>query len=68
MSEVRKDPTTGRVSVYAPERSCRPRELPIPSINRTPRPEYSPTCPFCPGNEASLAGIIVETKNDAGTS
>ena len=39
MSEIRKDITTGRLSVYAPERSCRPRELPIPSSERSPEPE-----------------------------
>ncbi len=66
MNEVRQDPTSGTVTIYAPERSCRPRELPIPTSERSPEPEYRPTCPFCPGNEAQLAGIIVDTKDQDG--
>ena len=66
MNEMRQDPTSGTVTIYAPERSCRPRELPIPTSERSPEPEYRPTCPFCPGNEAQLAGIILETKGADG--
>lgn len=39
MNEVRQDPTSGTVTIYAPERSCRPRELPVPSGDRSPELE-----------------------------
>jgi UDPglucose--hexose-1-phosphate uridylyltransferase len=47
MSEVRKDPVTGRSVIIAPERDKRPRQ-------RDPRNHLarSELCPFCAGNEA----------------
>jgi UDPglucose--hexose-1-phosphate uridylyltransferase len=47
MSEVRKDPVTGRSVVIAPERDKRPRQL--DPRNHLLRSEL---CPFCAGNEA----------------
>ncbi len=66
MSEVREDFTTGGATIYTPERSHRPRELPISSDDRSSEVEYSPTCPFCPGNEALLARIILEAEDETG--
>ena len=48
MSEIRKDPLTGRRVIIAPERAQRPKQ--IGSAAQTEPPQ---TCPFCPGNEAS---------------
>lgn len=46
MSELRKDPVTGRWVIIATERSQRPTDL-----EKTRRPFPQTTCPFCPGNE-----------------
>ena len=46
MSEIRKDPLTGRRVIIAPERAARPKQL-RPSSNA----DSPPACPFCPGNE-----------------
>jgi UDPglucose--hexose-1-phosphate uridylyltransferase len=51
MSEIRQDPTTKEWVIIARERSKRPNDF----IHRQPKPElpsFSPSCPFCPGNEA----------------
>ena len=46
MSEIRKDPLTGRAVIIAPERAQRPRQ--IGSNHELAAPD---ACPFCPGNE-----------------
>jgi UDPglucose--hexose-1-phosphate uridylyltransferase len=47
MSELRKDPVTGRSVIIAPERDKRPRQL--GARNHLAQSEL---CPFCAGNEA----------------
>lgn len=48
MSEIRKDPLTGRTVIIAPERAARPKQLgSIASANPLQ------DCPFCPGSENS---------------
>ena len=60
MSELRQDPTTGSFVIIAPERGGRPGGTRSPAPQqRVPR--YDALCPFCPGNEAQLPGIIAET-------
>jgi UDPglucose--hexose-1-phosphate uridylyltransferase len=61
MSELRRDPTTGRWVIIAPERNKRPGgERPAPK--RIPgAASFDPACPFCPGDEAMLPAIIAET-------
>lgn len=61
MSELRRDPTTDRWVIIAPERGHRPREI-QPQSNKPAAQvsAFDPTCPFCPGNEAQLPGIIAE--------
>ncbi len=51
MPEMRQNRFTKEWVIIATERAKRPEEL---SVKRTtaPLPSYSPTCPFCPGNEA----------------
>lgn len=60
MSEFRQDPITGDWVIVAPARGGRPR---VASNGRVPTrlPAHDPDCPFCPGNERLLPGIIEET-------
>ena len=61
MSELRQDRTTGAWAIIAPERGLRPHQrFDQPPRNHVPRLE--PTCPFCPGNESQLPGIIAEAR------
>jgi UDPglucose--hexose-1-phosphate uridylyltransferase len=59
--ELRRDPTTDSWVIIAPERGHRPREISPqsnkPAVQLLP---FDPACPFCPGNEAQLPGIIAE--------
>jgi UDPglucose--hexose-1-phosphate uridylyltransferase len=50
MSELRLDPTTREWVVIATERARRPHDF-ASLGERPPVPEFSATCPFCPGNE-----------------
>jgi len=61
MGELRQDRTTGAWVIVAPKRGKRPHAR-EPSARLAPRPRYDPQCPFCPGNEAQLPGIVAETK------
>jgi len=63
MSELRQDRTTGAWTIIAPERRLRPH----PSAGRPVRahvPRVEPSCPFCPGNESQLPGIIAEARRN----
>lgn len=52
MPQLRQDPTTREWIIIAAERAKRPHEFRIKREQpATPLPSYSPTCPFCPGNE-----------------
>jgi UDPglucose--hexose-1-phosphate uridylyltransferase len=64
MSEIRQDRTTGTWSIIAPERNLRPHRAQAILSDRAPPPQQDPTCPFCPGNEKSLAGLIEEVRSD----
>lgn len=61
MGELRQDRTTGTWVIVAPKRGKRPQAREV-KTRRAPRPRYDPQCPFCPGNEAQLPGIVTETK------
>lgn len=63
MSELRRNPMTGRWVIIAPERGHRPREAQTHLSTSTKVPAFDPTCPFCPGNEAKLPGLIAEMKS-----
>jgi UDPglucose--hexose-1-phosphate uridylyltransferase len=60
MSELRQDRTTGGWVIVAPQRGARPHAR-APGERAQPRPRFDPKCPFCPGNEAQLPGIVAET-------
>ena len=51
MPELRKDPITQEWVVVATERARRPSDFTHLTIAEPDKPEYSPTCPFCPGKE-----------------
>jgi UDPglucose--hexose-1-phosphate uridylyltransferase len=51
MSEIRQDPTTKEWIIIASARSKRPHDF-VHQKSRQELPAFSPSCPFCPGNEA----------------
>ncbi len=67
MSEVRQDRTSGRWVIIAPERAHRPSALwhagksAVATRKRLP---FDPDCPFCPGHEDGLPGIVAQTQID----
>jgi len=50
MPELRQNPFTKEWVIIATERAKRPEELSAKKESKQ-LPSYSPTCPFCPGNE-----------------
>jgi len=70
MSEIRQDPTTGAFVIIAPGRSRRPGAPHSASSAGQLVSHYDEHCPFCPGNETQLLGIVAETpaKNSSGWS
>jgi UDPglucose--hexose-1-phosphate uridylyltransferase len=65
VSEFRQDVTTGAWSLIAPERSRRARAWST-EHQEANVPSFDPSCPFCPGNEHLLPGVISEVPADAG--
>ncbi len=61
MSAFRQDSLTGAWVIVAPERGQRPRLPRKREVQDARRPGYARDCPFCPGNEHMLPGIIEET-------
>jgi UDPglucose--hexose-1-phosphate uridylyltransferase len=64
-TEMRQDPTTKEWVIIARDRAKRPHEL-VREHNGGSLPEYSPTCPFCPGNESMSPPEILSIE-DPGT-
>jgi UDPglucose--hexose-1-phosphate uridylyltransferase len=67
MSELRQDRTSGRWVIIAPKRAQRPGALlrgGESAIVAPERPRCDPNCPFCPGHENRLPGIVAETRID----
>lgn len=61
MSEYRQDRSSGTWVLIAPARGHRPvddKSAPPAAANA---PAYDPSCPFCPGNERMLPGVIADT-------
>jgi UDPglucose--hexose-1-phosphate uridylyltransferase len=52
MPEFRQNMLTHEWVVIATERAKRPEDFIKQATERPPLPEFSPKCPFCPGNEA----------------
>lgn len=66
MNELRENAVTGRWILYAPDRDRRPRDAPPPAAGTDSRPPRDDGCPFCPGNEEELLGILLETRGTGG--
>jgi UDPglucose--hexose-1-phosphate uridylyltransferase len=64
MSELRQDRTSGHWVVVSPQRGHRPGAWAeaLSLTARPPTPQFDPNCPFCPGQEDRLPGIIAETR------
>jgi UDPglucose--hexose-1-phosphate uridylyltransferase len=65
-NEMRYNPVTGEWVIYATARRARPDEMQPRTGFGSPASSYEPSCPFCPGNEHMLPGILLELRNDAG--
>ncbi len=63
MSELRQDRTTGAWVLVAPERNRRPQDW--VAHDEPPAPAHAAGCPFCPGNEARLRGVVEEVPGEA---
>ncbi len=61
MSELRKDPVTGRWVIIATERSRRPTDFAVKE-----RPKANALCPFCPGNEEMTPPEILALRGSDG--
>lgn len=60
MSELRKDPVSGRWVIIAPERAKRPDLLTEKNLEKKDKSN----CPFCPGKEHLTGASILELKNN----
>ena len=65
MSELRQDPMTGNWAIIAPDRARRPDQMHVAPTIPTRLPRFEESCPFCPGNEELLPGIVAETPSDS---
>ena len=61
MTERRQDRTTGTWVVIAPGRGQRPHSWGAHPVSiQDSAPRFDAACPFCPGHEAELPGILAE--------
>jgi UDPglucose--hexose-1-phosphate uridylyltransferase len=65
-NEMRYNPVSGEWVIYATARRSRPDEMQPRSSSCIADSRYEPTCPFCPGNETLLPGILMELGNGSG--
>lgn len=59
--EIRFDPLMQQWVIMAPDRGRRPKDHSEPRSPRQAAAQHDAQCPFCPGNEARLGDIILET-------
>jgi len=62
LSEIRQDPCTGERVLIASGRKRRPKDWQKDDSDLVPA--FDPECPFCPGNEDKLPGVISEVRRD----
>jgi UDPglucose--hexose-1-phosphate uridylyltransferase len=60
MGEIRKNRLSGEWVIYAPQRGKRPRQHRAEEDAGRERQQEQNGCPFCPGNEDALPGILME--------
>jgi UDPglucose--hexose-1-phosphate uridylyltransferase len=64
--EIRFDPVMDQWVIMAPQRGRRPKDHTAPENGRKAPPPHDPDCPFCPGNEDRLDGVVAETPGPDG--
>jgi UDPglucose--hexose-1-phosphate uridylyltransferase len=62
LSELRKDPITGRWVIISTERRKRPHDFRLESVQIAP----DPSCPFCEGNESMTPHEILSHRRHGG--
>jgi UDPglucose--hexose-1-phosphate uridylyltransferase len=62
MSELRKDPVTGRWVIISTERRKRPTDFRLESVHVTP----DPSCPFCEGHEEMTPHELLAVRHGSG--
>jgi UDPglucose--hexose-1-phosphate uridylyltransferase len=62
LSELRKDPITGRWVIISTDRRKRPHDFRMESVQITP----DPTCPFCEGHESMTPHEILSYRRNGG--
>jgi UDPglucose--hexose-1-phosphate uridylyltransferase len=67
MTEIRQDPTTKEWVIMAKERSKRPHDF-VRQQADPDLPVFSPSCPFCPGNEAMVPPEVLSYRDRASES
>ena len=67
MPEMRQNRFTKEWVIIATERAKRPEELKTKRTDVKPLPKYSPSCPFCPGNEQMAPGEIMRMNGADGS-
>lgn len=65
-NEMRYNPVTGEWVIYATARGARPDEMRHRTGFSSLSSSYEPSCPFCPGNEHMLPGILLDLGGDGG--
>ena len=63
MSELRKDPVTGRWVIISTERRKRPNDFRLESVHVAP----DPTCPFCEGHEHMTPRELLAHRRNGGS-
>jgi len=63
MSEIRQDPTTEEWVIMAKERAKRPHDF-VRQQTRPELPPFSPSCPFCPGNETKTPPEVLSYQGE----
>jgi UDPglucose--hexose-1-phosphate uridylyltransferase len=64
MSELRKDPVTGRWVIISTERRKRPTDFRLESVRIAP----DPSCPFCEGHEEMTPPELLAVRHNGSTS
>jgi len=64
MPEMRQNIFTKEWVIIATERAKRPEELKVKRAAPVALPEYSPACPFCPGNEQMAPPAVLEFRHN----
>ncbi len=59
-SELRQNIITKEWVIYSPARKERPKDVETREERPVQIPDRDPECPFCPGNEEELPGVLTE--------